>query len=135
MRSTGFRLRFPASEFSVFDAERPGHRLHGQTERNVRSTKTEVALAEVLRRWRIVVAAKGHELAPGSRRRDSLGPYSPRQHGTGAGLPSDAEVQVAQYNHRGYSISISIKRFDDKVKSRRRLSCQRTLTTETATDP
>jgi hypothetical protein len=23
---------------------------------------------------------------------------------------------VAQYNHRGYSISISIKRFDDKVK-------------------
>ena len=23
---------------------------------------------------------------------------------------------MAQYNHRGYSISISIKRFDDKVK-------------------
>ena len=25
-------------------------------------------------------------------------------------------MQVAQYKHRGYSISISIKRFDDKVK-------------------
>jgi hypothetical protein len=52
----------------------------------------------------------------GPRRRDSLGQYSPRQHGTGPGIPSDAEVQVAQYKHRGYSISISIKRFDDKVK-------------------
>src|ERR1700693_173413 len=52
----------------------------------------------------------------GPRRRDSLGPYSQRQHGTGPGLPSHAEVQVAQYKHRGYSISISIKRFDDKVK-------------------
>jgi hypothetical protein len=35
---------------------------------------------------------------------------------TGPGLPSHAEVQVPQYKHRGYSISISIKRFDDKVK-------------------
>jgi len=52
----------------------------------------------------------------GPRRRDSLGPYSPRQHRTGPGLPSHAEVQVPQYKHRGYSISISIKRFDDKVK-------------------
>ena len=52
----------------------------------------------------------------GPPRRDSLGPYSPRQHGTGPGLPSHAEVQVPQYKHRGYSISISIKRFDDKVK-------------------
>ena len=52
----------------------------------------------------------------GPHRRDSLGQYSPQQHGTGPGLPLDAEVQVAQYKDRGYSISISIKRFDDKVK-------------------
>jgi hypothetical protein len=71
----------------------------------------------------------------GPHRRDSLGQHSPRQHATGPGLASDAEVQVAQYKHRGYSTSISIKRFDDKVKVETEISCRRTLTTETATDP
>jgi hypothetical protein len=49
-------------EFSVFDAEDPTLVYMGKLRTS--QYQDPKALAEVFRRWRIVVAAKGHELAP-----------------------------------------------------------------------
>ena|SRR6202030_211731 len=49
-------------EFSVFDAEDPALVYMGKLRTS--QYQDPKALAEVFRRWRIVVAAKGHELAP-----------------------------------------------------------------------
>ena len=49
-------------EFSVFDAEDPAFVYMGKLRTS--QYQDPKALAEVFRRWRIVVAAKGHELAP-----------------------------------------------------------------------
>src|SRR5450631_385266 len=49
-------------EFSVFDAEDPALVYMGKLRTS--QYQDPAALAQVLRQWRIVVAAKGHELAP-----------------------------------------------------------------------
>ena len=49
-------------DFSVFDAEDPAVIYVGKLRTS--QYQDPKALAEVFRRWRIVVAAKGHELAP-----------------------------------------------------------------------
>jgi hypothetical protein len=49
-------------DFSVFDAEDPALVYMGKLRTS--QYQDPKALAEVFRRWRIVVAAKGHELCP-----------------------------------------------------------------------
>jgi hypothetical protein len=49
-------------DFSVFDAEDPALVYMGKLRTS--QYQDPKALAEVFRRWRIVVAAKGHELSP-----------------------------------------------------------------------
>jgi hypothetical protein len=49
-------------DFSVFDAEDPALVYMGKLRTS--QYQDPEALAEVFRRWRVVVAAKGHELSP-----------------------------------------------------------------------
>jgi hypothetical protein len=74
-------------EFSVFDAEDPALVYMGKLRTS--QYQDPKALAEVFRRWRIVVAAKGHELTLGPRRRDRYRP-------TRSNTPSLPRVAVLQ---------------------------------------